>query len=184
VTKLSSVALVFLGCVAVSPAAHVYAGDNYTTHHADGTPIAVLNRVEGPGSFGPAWMDPSGAIWSRYIGDYSNDAIKSDQNGIVVDSLATEACAKIGGVLPTASDYQRLASSFELDNRQLLTDQGKKDWVAVFPDMQGHWFWSSTVDPDAGYSTFDADTFNGDDFNFDYDLRSTPFAVRCVLITL
>lgn len=116
---------------------------------------AVFTQVQGPGTFGKAWQDPSGAIWSSYQGEYTNDAIQPDQNSVVVDSPATEACAKIGGALPTAQQYSQLASYFEMD-QGYLTIQGRKDIFAIFPDMadsQGkiRGFWTSTVSPsDAG----------------------------------
>jgi hypothetical protein len=157
------------------------AGSIYITHRSNGNPIAAFISVKGPGgSFGNAWEDPSGAIWSGYIGDYTNIPLHPDQAGIVVDSPATEACAKRGGALPTAPDYERLASYFELDSNQLLTDQGKRDWYSVFPDMRGRWFWSSSVDPNPGYSVYDAINFAGDDFSMDYDYRPTSVSVRCL----
>jgi hypothetical protein len=164
-------------------ASGAHAGNSYTTHNSAGKPIATFTRADGPESFGTAWKDPGGLLWGKYIADYTNNPLAADQNGIIVNSPATEACAKIGGLLPTALDFEKLASYFELDSNQLLTDQGKKDWYAVFPDMQGHWFWSSTVDPTPGYDVYDAIEFSGDDFSFDYDYRLTSVSVRCVAHT-
>jgi hypothetical protein len=159
--------------------AMAHADDSYTTHDSSGKPIANFTRVKGPGNFGKAWKDPSGTLWGKYIGDFTNEPLEIDQNGLIVDSPATEACAKVGGFLPTAQDYEKLASYFELNSNQTLTNQGKKDWYAVFPDMLGHWFWSSTLDPDPGFTVYDAIEFSGGDFSFDYDYRLTLVSVRC-----
>jgi hypothetical protein len=143
-------------CVASSSSVEVPQPDanTYTTHDSNGNVIAVFTKVLGPsglgGGFGNAWKDPNGSIWSAYQGEYPNTAIKADQNGVVMDSLATEACTKIGGSLPTIQMYQKLVSYFDLDNKGLLTDQGAKDLAGIFPDLlndQGYtrFFWSSSV---------------------------------------
>ncbi len=161
-----------VGIFAMSAA---HADTTYTTSKG-----AVFTQMQGPGGFGKAWKDPSGTIWSAYQGDYANNAIKPDQNNVVVDSPATEACAKIGGSLPTAQQYEKLASYFDLDSNNNLTDQGRKDLYAIFPDMQNRWFWSSSVyssDPDF------ANAFLGNYGRVDdnYGLRlSYGFSVQCV----
>lgn len=153
--------------------------ETYTTHDSSGKPLAVFVRAMGPGSFGAGWMDPSKVIWSKYQGDYANESLAPDVNGVIVSSAATKACEAVGGILPTAETYYNLASYFELDESQRLTAQGLKDWYALFPDMKGHWFWSSTADPNEVYGKYDADEFDGDSFMFDYDIRPMHLAVRC-----
>lgn len=158
----------------------------YTTHDSKGNPIAVFTQVQGPGNFGLAWKDPNGSIWSAYLGDYANTAIQPDQGGLIVDSAATEACSKIGGVLPTADDYEKFASYFDRDAKTLITDQGKKDLFAVFPDMldskeSPRWFWSSSVDPE--FPTINASeysaNFGGVDFYYYGASRWFSGSVRC-----
>jgi hypothetical protein len=154
-----------------------------STAHADTTYTtskgAVFTQVQGPGSFENAWKDPSGTIWSSYQGDFANNAIKPDQNNVVVDSPATEACAKIGGALPTAQQYEMLDSYFDRDSNNYLTDQGRKDLYAIFPDMQNHWFWTSSVVsgvPDDAYVLYDFFSFVH--FNVHFG-RDNYFSVRC-----
>lgn len=112
---------------------------------------AVFTQVQGPGKFGTAWKDPGGAIWSRYVGEFSNDSLAPEQNGIIVKSEAAKTCTKIGGKLPTIDDYQRLISFFDrLPENQFghryLTDTGRTDLYAVFPDMKNKSdFWTSTA---------------------------------------
>src|SRR3989344_6874543 len=85
-----------------------YADETYTTSTG-----AVFTRVVHPG-FGRAWMDPSGTIWSANQGAHINDDWGvPDENGIIVDSAATQTCKRIGGRLPTAEDYEKLVSYFE-----------------------------------------------------------------------
>lgn len=171
---------IILGVLVLSAsAAWAFDLETYTTHDSQGNPLGVFTRVQGPGGFGPAWKDPSGVIWSTNQGQFSMEPLSPDVNGIVVDSAATRACAKIGGVLPTAETWRKLASFFELNQKQEFTPQGMKDWYAVFPDMKGYWFWSSTADPNAGYEQYDAIEFRGDDFMWDYDWRPMKLYVRC-----
>lgn len=132
-----------IGIFVVSTA-HADETNTYTTSKG-----AVFTKVQGPGNFGQAWKDPSGTIWSSYQGDYADNAIKPDQNGVVVDSPATEACAKIGGTLPTVQQYENLTSYFDIDSStDSLTSQGIKDLQTIFPYMQGgRFFWSQSVIP-------------------------------------
>jgi hypothetical protein len=127
---------------------------------------------------GASWKDPSGLIWGSLLSaKYKNNAIQPDKNGTVVDSPAAEACAKIEGQLPTASQYEKLISYFELNQNQRLTDQGAKDFYTIFSDMSGRGEWSSSVNPgdsDAAYA-FSAEY--GGPLNSDRNLMDS---VRCV----
>jgi hypothetical protein len=164
-----------------STAAHADGANTYKTSKG-----AIFTQVQGPGSFGKAWKDPSGTVWSAYQGDFANNALKPDQNNLVVDSPATAACAKIGGALPMAQQYKNLDSYFELDpSYGYLTDQGRADLYAIFPDMLdrgggARGFWTSSVvphAPDIAY-LFGADTGVVGDIDGN---RSNPFlSVRCV----
>jgi hypothetical protein len=135
---------------------------------------AVFETVSRAG-WAKAVKGPDGTIWSEYQGDFSNTG--TDKDGIVTDSAATRACAKIGGTVPTKQDFEKLKASFELDGSGHLTDQGRKDLYTMFPDMKGRWFWSSSVHPNFSYY---ASYFSGLYGNVYYDVRSDADSVRCV----
>lgn len=139
---------------------------------------AIFTQVNDP-KFGSVWKDPSGTAWSSNQGDYTNIAIKPDQNFVVIDSLATEACAKIGGDLPTLDDYQKLLSYVELD-LGFPTAKGWKDLYALFPDMRAGIYWTVSVWKE--YPAW-AVMFSGSDGNanaFGSDTRYLPESVRCL----
>jgi hypothetical protein len=145
-----------------------YASTTYVTSTG-----AVFTQVQGPGSFGLAWQDPSGMIWSTNQGNYGNWAITPDQNGVAVDSPATVVCARLGGTLPIAKDYKKLASYFESRSPGLFTTQGQKDFDALFPDQQSRTYWTASI--------VDADTANV--FYYGHlvnDGRTGWSSVRCV----
>ena len=141
---------------------------------------AVFTQVQGPGNFGKAWQDPNETIWSAYQGDHRNNAIKPDQNNVVVGSPATEACAKIGGKLPIAQQYKKFATYFETDSNGYFTNQGRKDLFTIFPGMNGRGFWTSSVypfDKSVAY-VFGADsgivgTIDGERINYFISVRCT-----------
>jgi len=185
--KITILLFLLLGCSAA------IGNVTYTTHDLRGNPIAVFTQVQGPGKFGLSWRDPSGTIWSSYQGEYANNQIEPDQMLqnyyiIIVDSPATEACAKIGGILPTTQDYESLVSYFDvlyvnvknLDGKPSLTDQGRKDLYAIFPDMISvggatRWFWSASS---AGNIYAQDFVGYGGDIYIDYRYRHD--SVRCV----
>jgi hypothetical protein len=170
----------FLSAVTLLVVNAASANVTYTTHDSNGNPIAVFTQVQGPGSFGTAWKDPSGTIWSSNQGYFTNKALKPDQDGVVMDSPATEACAKIGGSLPLLQDYRILAAYFEVDNHQNFTTQGLKDLNTLFPDMQNRSFWSSSLYPNVPDSAW---LFYGDSGGSGYvGARDYYYdvSVRCV----
>jgi hypothetical protein len=138
---------------------------------------AVFTQLLGPGNFGKAWKDPSGTTWSSYQGEHDNNLLRNDQNNVVMDSPATEACAKIGGSLPTAQQYRTLVSYFDLANDLSFTNQGRKDLDAILPDMQGRFFWSSSVSPFEIGSVNYFDSIRG---YVSTDTRDATYSVRCV----
>ena len=153
-----------------------YADVTYTTSKG-----AVFRQIQGPSSFGKAWEDPTGMLWSaNYNGNYANYAIKPDQNKIIIDSPATEACTSIGGSLPSIEDYKKLDSYFDMDKNQRLTDQGRKDMFAIFADMKDRSFWSSSVDKDGDDVTW---LYLGDNgfVPYNYGFRDTQAQIRCVV---
>ena len=124
------------------------AGDvTYTTHTSNGTNIAIFTQVSNEDGR-KSWRDPEGVVWSPYQGALENNPIHPDANEVVVDSLATEACARIGGKLPTFDQFQTLGLYFEQDKYQMnFTSQGEKDLLEIFPYYKKVYFWTSTVDP-------------------------------------
>lgn len=109
---------------------------------------ALFKLVEGPstpdGGFGIAWQDPDGRIWSSVLPgplEATNEALSPDQNGVVVDSPATRACARIGGSLPKKEDYEALSSYFDTSR----ADGGSTEIKAVFPDMINSWYWTAST---------------------------------------
>jgi hypothetical protein len=164
-----------------------FAGTTYTTSTG-----AVFTQVQGPGNFGKAWKDPDGTLWSSYQGMYANNAVKPDQNDVVVDSPATEACANIGGLLPTAQQYEKLATYFNRDLSNLIfftfTDQGRKDLYAIFPDMENltlnriNYFWSSSVASYNPYNIYAFSSLTGHIYDFYSVERNGSSPVLCVAL--
>lgn len=81
--------------------------------------------------------------------------------------------------LPTAQEYEKLASYFEVDTQGEFTDQGSKDLNTVFPDMQGRLFWSSSVNPNKAPYLFDS-LFGHVSYFFGFGINAgDKFSVRC-----
>lgn len=135
---------------------------------------AVFEAVSRKG-FGNAVKGPDGTIWSKNQGDFSNTG--TNEGGIVTDSAATRACAKIGGTLPTKQAFEKLKNSFELDKDGYLTDQGRKDLYAVFPDMKDEWLWTSTVYPESSDKDY---YFLGNTGAFPTTVHVSVLSVCCV----
>lgn len=149
---------------------NVLANTTYTTSTG-----AVFTQAQGPGSFGAAWKDPSGMIWSAYQGDFTNDG--QERDGVVIRSPSTETCAKIGGRLPIVGEYKKLMSYFDLDTNGILTKIGLRDLLSIFPDMHDHVFWtasllSNNLDSAILFKGAGGVTYIGD--------RANAFSVRCV----
>jgi hypothetical protein len=124
-------------------------------------------------------------MWSAWQGDFRNDALRPDQNHQVVESQATQACAKIGARLPSAEDYKRLCSYLNLEIYNFLTQPARDDLHAIFKDMRGHWFWSSSVDPESALGAYEFDGNSGGvlgpkDYIYTYVSRHLVGSVRCV----
>jgi hypothetical protein len=163
-----------------------------------GSVFSQAQWSEPDGSVESVWKDPSGTIWSSIVGAFKNNAIVPDQKTSardtdidqihVMDSPATEACQKIGGSLPTLTDFRKLQSFFEVVDRGsygvLFTDKGKKDFYTIFPDAQYRWFWSSTVNPshpEYAYAFYGGTGSFGLDGDFFYGvLRDGDNSVLCV----
>jgi hypothetical protein len=105
---------------------------------------SVFTQVQDPGAFGTAWQDPSGALWSSYQGDYQNIGITPDGDDAVTETASTDACAKIGGLLPARNDFVNLLSYFDQKYGK-LTQYGLMDLHTLFPFTVGRGFWSSSI---------------------------------------
>ncbi len=117
----------------------------YTT-----TTGAVFNQVDNP-AFGKVWRSPDGLVWSSNIGKFSNKPQTPITNGEIKDSPAANACRQIGGRLPTVQEYLTLTSYFDMKpGGVLISDLGRIDLFAVFPDVRSHNFWSSTINGGGG----------------------------------
>jgi opacity protein-like surface antigen len=149
---------------------------------------AVFTKMQGPGQFGLGWKDPSGMLWGSDQGEFANVAIKPDQNGRIIDSMATEACARIGAMLPTENDYTRLISYFEKGQEPYtFSDKGLSDFNALFPDNRseyGYWTSSVYVDSDTVGTFVVGSNMWGPNFvsagGTPTQYRTTVSPVRCV----
>lgn len=113
--------------------------------------------------------------------DYSRCTSTSDRKVVVADSEAATACEKIGGRLPTKTEFETLIRSYEYI--------GKNGWPHLpttkealsrdFGEDIFQPFWSSS--PVSGYPDY-AFYFNGYDVSVSFTRRdgTALFAVRCV----
>ena len=109
---------------------------------------ATFTQVQSE-SFGVAWKDPSGMIWSRDFGLFSNKPQSSILTGEINDSDAAKVCLDKGGKLPSLKDLIRLGSYFEWSSPHgVITEIGHKDLFMLFPSVQHNAFWSSTINGD------------------------------------
>jgi hypothetical protein len=143
---------------------------------------AIFTKVKRPG-FGYAWMDMSGMIWSKSQGMVFNNKGRI-RNRLVVDSPATRLCAEIGGKLPTKEDYQRFQEYFGMKEEFEMTAEGYNEMLALFPDMELNYFWSSSLPKSCNDYTYGFDgTTGGHSYYLRWnnsDLRNGGGAVRCV----
>ncbi len=100
-------------------------------------------------SFGVAWKSPDGSIWSQYQGFFANrgelgNEIIESGDRVILDSAATQICARIGGGLPSLQQYKVLTDYF-LD---------PTDFRAIFPvpTSASNLFW--TVNGQSGFARF------------------------------
>ncbi len=99
------------------------------------------------------------------------------------DSEASQACRKIGARLPTRTEILNLIRDPGFDYKEtkagpVLTNSGKKTIRFVFPDMNGEWFWSSSVVPDNTIGALFLDIHWGRIESLDN--RRNANSVRCV----
>ncbi len=111
-------------------------------------PRPQLQVIQDP-RFGKAYKSPDGFIWSQYQGRFTNDGTVSTPNnqlgttGIVTDSAATRACAKIGGVLPTVEDFKKFLSYFALNGTGEFSFEAEEHYFELFPELQNADIWTS-----------------------------------------
>jgi hypothetical protein len=146
----------------------------------------VFTRVS-HAQFGPAWQAPDGTVWSSCLGQFTNLGDEPAGSPYVTHSAATNACEKIGGQLPSLSDYIDLVSLFCDSPNDLisLTPQDAQDFSHLFADCPSAdymplMFWTDTAFKDAtaarffGNADFPMDTFG------DYEPGSSSLSVRCL----
>ncbi len=153
------------------------ADTTYTTHTSTGKVIATFTQITVPGNFGPAWKDQGGKIWRvkelKVGSDYST--LKYDTSDRVTSSPAIAGCAGVEGEVPSKVDYLEFASSFEFDQSGVLSDQGKRDLAALFPETSGtlQVYWtSSKINNFPGVFASNGTLFEGRD--------NLPSLVRCI----
>ena len=111
---------------------------------------------------GEAWQGPDDTIWSDYRGLYTNNG--TDDGNTVIESEATNACARIGGYLPSLCLFQR---GEEYGFREVLPAVGRGQ------------FWSDVIDDDDatwGYTC----TLGRTSFSCQQSLRSLKSSVICI----
>ncbi|HBQ20617.1 MAG TPA: hypothetical protein DD708_01640 [Deltaproteobacteria bacterium] len=124
----------------------------------------IFERAEKEG-FGEAWKDlQTGLIWSdRNSSEQCLNVIDEIKDGIILHSVATRICEKMGGTVPTASDFK------------IAETHGFRE---ALPHMKDHQYWSSSVH----LNNADQDLFNGEDGRL-YTINPSIFDfffVRCV----
>ena len=79
-------------------------------------------------------------------------------------SQAVYHCEIKGLHVPTAGEFKALQNCFEADKikPQFLSKQGQTYlFTKFFPQMEHHWFWSSSIVPEHSRVSFDEDNFAG-----------------------
>lgn len=109
----------------------------------------VFERVFRP-SFGEAWRDPDGMVWSFYTGTYG-------YNG------ARASCRRINGSLPTLTHFENAEAN------------GIREVVGF---SRERWYWSSTSPDSVGRSIHVF--FGSDGRTHYYGRNSTEGSVHCV----
>ena len=146
---------------------------------SQGCRFTKLNTKMGP-AWGVVTRNGNKIIWALNALPltYTNEG--TDYGSTVISSPAVDACKKIGGDLPTMSDYFSLTDCFEsvVNNPYVLSAKGLRDLYAIMPDMQGRNFWSSSV---YSYNSKYAWTFSGVSGESYYGgFRYEYGSVRCV----
>jgi hypothetical protein len=152
---------------------------------------AVFAFVQGPGSFGKAWKDQNGKIWS------------SDQGTAETESAASDACNKIGGRLPTKKEYNSLNDLIQPTGRvsagvggfldhegwptAVQTVQGLEDLETLFPESTSRAYWTSSFGEFNAWIIYNGGTVlfgnYAADFSDVHDLlhgAAGKFFVRCI----
>lgn len=100
---------------------------------------------------------------------------------VVSDSLAAQACERIGGRLPTDSEIVSLITNFDYEvnsSGPVLTYAGKVAMRAAFDNDDSIRFWSSSV---YFFDAQEAFVFNNNWGQGILDVRFVEHPVRCVL---
>ena len=144
---------------------------------------AIFKRTTFKG-FETSWIALDGTIWSNSSKDaFDNedlDALKPPLNFLIQKSNATEACARIGGHLPTRDQFEKLRSYFEQTGNGLaMTDQGSKDFRLIFSIKDiPLGYWSSSLNINS-FSRIAAYLTPEGGINDYYGYRYYKFTVIC-----
>jgi len=158
--------------------------------------------------FTSVYMDSkNGLLWSKALpGTYTNGCVNSSgeysyrnctfetnrdgspklvDDGIgeikISDSLAAQACDKVGGRLPTKSEIESLIRNFdsiEGTRGPRLTLKGRIEMQAKFGENMAKWFWSASFNSSNPATAY---YFDGTSGVVGEEFRKYPHAVRCVL---
>jgi len=149
---------------------------------------AVFTRDRSHVALNEAWRDPKGLIWGDIVKNedgsirymvQSSEYMKKIGRPLPDGQLgAEEYCKSIGARLPTQEEFTRLR---EYMGARSGTHEGYSHHDdKILPNLNGHWFWSSSVDP---YVTGFAYDFNGTVGYVGFDYRDNyDDAVRCVVV--
>jgi hypothetical protein len=127
---LHEMARAFLFLLAIAPGA---------VNAEDGTYRTSRGVVFARGSLGgvEAWRTPDGKTWSANIGQFSNRGRVSGE-GLVTDSPATQACARLDGRLPTLAEVRFLAGYLREPGAlpsAPLAQEDMTDYRTLFPSF-------------------------------------------------
>lgn len=118
-----------------------------------------------PSSLGEAWKDPNNLIWG--------DIVKRSDGRVyeVKHSTATDYCTSMGLRLPTREEFIQLREYMGA-RFEYFGDYRPQ----VLPNLSGHWFWSSSVNPNGS----EAYVLWGTSGGVYYESRNYKSAFRCV----
>ena len=114
---------------------------------------------------GVGWRDPSGLIWY--------DRAKENMN----QRAAERYCNDLGLRLPTREEFEQLGQYMGASRSSDGHYSYKGFQPQVLPNLEGYWFWSSSVYPSYAYYAYYFYASNG---GFASDYRNFSYSVRCV----
>jgi hypothetical protein len=97
----------------------------------------IFKKIKHP-TFGEAWVEPSGLLWSSL---QQTSASGADDHLVSFES-AQGICKQLGGRIPTDEEFDLLVDQTEFQNGR-FTEQGKKDYDTILPDGFNRYTWMS-----------------------------------------